>query len=183
MPLPKGELLDGSAATCALCGRRNTVRLFPAALAPRAAAANAETALDGEGACFDHPAKRAVAACQQCGRFVCQLCSVEFGGAVWCPSCVAASSGKARPANSDTSRTLYDTWALATPFALLMIWPLTILSTPAVVALTIMKWKQPISLVRRFRWRFGAGLAVALVEGALWAWLIWYSVAKARRGA
>jgi hypothetical protein len=183
MPLPKWELLNGDTAACPSCGRTNTVRLFPAALAAGAAAANAETALDGEGACFDHPAKRAVAACQQCGRFVCQLCAVEFAGAVWCPSCVAASSGKARRANSDTSRTLWDTCALATPFALLIIWPLTILSAPAVVALAIMKWKQPISLVRRSRWRFAAGLAVALVQGGLWALLIWYMVAKSRRGA
>jgi hypothetical protein len=182
MPLPKWELLNGDTATCPSCGRSNTVRLFPAAL-ERAAAAHAETAVDGEGACFDHPAKRAVAACQQCGRFVCQLCAVEFGGGVWCPSCVAASSGKAKPANSDTSRMLYDTWALATPLALLVIWPLTVLSAPAVVALAIMKWKRPISLVRRSRWRFGAGLALALAQGGAWCWLIWYLVAKARSGA
>jgi len=182
MPLPKWEFLNGDAATCRFCGRRNTVRLFPAALA-QTAAAHAETALDGEGACFDHPGKRAVAACRQCGRFVCQLCAVEFAGAVWCPSCVASSSGKARPANSDTFRTLYDTWALATPFALLMFWPATILSAPAVAALAIMKWKQPLSLVRRSRWRFVAGLAVALMQGGLWLWLIWYTVAKARSKA
>jgi hypothetical protein len=77
---------------------------------------------------------------------------------------------------------LYDTWALFIPFALLVIWPLTILSAPAVVALAIMKWKQPISLVRRNRWRFGVGLAVALVEGGLWILGIWYLVAQARRG-
>ena len=125
MPLPKWELPTGDAANCPSCGSRNTVRLFPAALA-QTQASRAETALEGEGACFDHPAKRAVAACQQCGRFVCQLCAVQFGSGVWCPSCVAASSGKARQANSDTSRTLYDTWALATPFALLLVWPLTV---------------------------------------------------------
>jgi hypothetical protein len=182
MPLPKWELLSGNAAHCPTCGSRNTVRLYPAALA-QGAAAHAETALAGEAACFDHPGKRAVSACQQCGRFLCQLCAVEFGNGVWCPSCVAASSGKARSANSDTSRMLYDTWALTIPFALLVIWPLTLLSAPAVVALAIMKWKQPISLVRRNHWRFVVGLAVALVEGGLWLWGIWYLVAKARARA
>jgi len=181
MPLPKWELRNGEAANCTSCGSRNTVRLFPAALA-EATAARGETALAGDAACFDHPGKRAVSACQQCGRFVCQLCAVEFGSGVWCPSCVAASSGKARSVNSGTSRMLYDTWALFIPFALLVIWPLTILSAPAVVALAIMKWKQPISLVRRNRWRFGVGLAVALLEGGLWIWGIWYLVAAARMG-
>ncbi len=182
MPLPKWELANGDAADCPSCGSRNIVRLFPAALA-NAAAARAEFALDGEAACFDHPGKRAISACQQCGRFVCQLCAVEFGAGVWCPSCVANSSGNARQANTDASRILYDTWALTIPFALLLIWPLTLLSAPAVIALAIMKWKQPLSLVRRSRWRFVAGLAAGVGEGALWVWFILYWVARARHGA
>ena len=182
MPLPKWELRNGDAADCTSCGSHNTVRLFQAALT-LGAAALAETALDGEAACFDHPGKRAVSACLQCGRFVCQLCAVEFGEGVWCPSCVAGSRGKAKPAKSETSRTLWDTWAISIPFALLIVWPLTVLSLPAVAALAIMKWKQPISLVRRWRWRFGVGLATALAQAGLWLWLIWYFVVKAGRGA
>jgi hypothetical protein len=108
---------------------------------------------------------------------------VEFGAAVWCPSCVADSSGKARRGDTDISRILYDTWALAIPFALLLIWPLTLLSAPAVTALAVMKWKQPLSLVRRNRWRFVAGLVAGIGEGALWVWFISYLLAKARHGA
>ena len=182
MPLPKRELLNGDSAACTSCGSRNTVRLFPAALA-QSAAARPEAAQEGEAACFEHPGKRAVASCEQCGRFVCQLCSVEFGDGVWCPSCVANSSGKAKRANSDTARMLYDTWALVIPFALLVIWPLTILSAPAVAALAITKWREPISLVRRNRWRFALGLAVAVAQGGAWVWFIWYTMAKVRAGA
>ena len=182
MPLPKWELLNSDSANCPSCGSRNAVRLFPAALA-QSAAARPEAAQEGEAVCFDHPGKRAVASCQQCGRFVCQLCSIEFGDGVWCPSCVANSSGKAGKAHSETSRMLYDTWALAIPFVLLVIWPLTLLSAPAVVALAVMKWRQPISLVRRNRWRFVAGLLVAVAQGGAWVWFIWYTVAKVRAGA
>lgn len=182
MPLPKWELLNGESATCTFCSSRNSVRLFPAALATEPAV-RPETATEGEAVCFDHPGKRAVASCGQCGRFVCQLCAVEFGDGVWCPSCVANASGKASQARADTSRTLYDTWALAIPFALLVIWPLTVLSAPAVVALAMMKWKQPISLVRRSRWRFVLGLLVAITQAGGWVWFIWYTVAKARAGA
>jgi B-box zinc finger len=182
MPLPKRELLNGDSATCTSCGSRNTVRLFPAALA-QSAAARPEAAQEGEAACFEHPGKRAVASCEQCGRFVCQLCSIEFGDGVWCPLCVANSSGKAKRANSDTARMLYDTWALVIPLALLVIWPLTILSAPAVVALAITKWRKPISLVRRNRWRFVLGLAVAVAQGGAWVLFIWYTMAKVRAGA
>lgn len=182
MPLPKWELANGDSANCTSCSSRNTVRLYPAALA-QSAASHAESALDGEAACFDHPGKRAVSACHRCGRFVCQLCAVQFGAEVLCPSCVAASAGQVRAATADTGRMLYDTWALAIPFALLVIWPLTILSAPAVVALAIMKWKSPISLVRRNRWRFAVGLSIAMLQGVAWLWGIVYFLAKVRAGS
>src|ERR1700678_4500907 len=107
MPLPRWGLDTSAETSCPSCGSDNMVRAFPAMFAERAAV-SPETALMGEAACFDHPGKRAVAACQQCGRFVCQLCSVEMGNAVYCPSCVAAGAGQARTANADAPRTLYD---------------------------------------------------------------------------
>jgi DNA-directed RNA polymerase subunit RPC12/RpoP len=182
MPLLKWELLRGNDADCPSCGAHNQVRLFPAAVA-RAAAPQAETALEGEAACFDHPAKRAVAVCQHCGRFVCQLCAIVIGDGVSCPSCVVKPQAKKRQANSGNSVMLYDTWTLTLPFALLVFWPLTVLSAPAALALTVMKWKQPLSLVRRNRWRFVVGLGLSLAQGGLWIWFFFYLVAKIRAGA
>src|SRR5687767_1613655 len=108
MPLPKWELANAAVATCTQCGSENQVRVFPAILQTTAVASRAETALEGEAACFDHPFKRALAACRQCGRFVCGICAVEFAGETWCPSCVATGAGKAREAKLQPSRTLYD---------------------------------------------------------------------------
>lgn len=181
MPLLKWDLLRGDTAACPSCGSQNQVRLFPAALA-EAATPRAEAALDGEAACFDHPGKRAAAVCERCGRFVCQLCAIEIGAGVSCPSCLVNPREKIRQPDGDHARTLYDTWALAIPFVLLILWPLTALSAPAVTALAIVKWKQPISLVRRNRWRFVAGLAAALAQGGAWIWFGWYWIAKARAG-
>jgi hypothetical protein len=182
MPLPKWDLLRGDGPDCPACHSQNRVRLFPAALAQSATPSAAE-ALDGEAACFDHPGKRATAVCERCGRFVCQLCAVEMGAGVSCPSCVANPQDRVRQPDGDRARTLYDTWALTIPLGLMILWPLTVLSAPTVVALAFMKWKQPISLVRRNRWRFVAGLAVALTQGGLWIALTWYFVAKTRAGA
>ena len=181
MPLPKWELAAGGQAVCTLCGSANTVRVFPATFTQERGPTLPEGAAEGEAACFDHPAKKAVAACQQCGRFVCQLCSVEYGDGTWCPSCVAAGAGRAQSANTETSRTLYDSMALTLPLASLILWPLTIVAAPAALALTAMKWSQPLSLVRRFRWRFVAGGMVALVEAGLWAWGIVYLIAHGGR--
>lgn len=172
MPLPRWGLDTGAEATCLSCGAENTVRAFPAMFMQRAAVAP-EAALTGEAACFDHPGKRAVAACQQCGRFVCQLCSVEMGGVVYCPSCVAAGAGQARAANADAPRTLYDSIALTLPLAaLIVMWPLTIAAAPAALVLSIAKWKQPLSLVRASRWRFVAAIVISLAELLGWIGLV-----------
>src|ERR687886_1007892 len=89
MPLPEWELATGAPVRCPDCGVSHEVRLFPAALF-RATADTPESAEEGEATCFDHPSSKAVAACAQCGRFVCQLCAVEIKGSTYCPSCVAA---------------------------------------------------------------------------------------------
>ncbi|HTS29396.1 MAG TPA: B-box zinc finger protein [Bryobacteraceae bacterium] len=175
MPLPKWELAAGEAAVCTVCGSSNVVRVFPAALA-FVHTLPAEAALEGEAACFDHPARRAVSACHQCGRYVCPLCSVDFAGLTWCPSCVAAGAGRAKSANPDSSRTLYDSTALILPLASLILYPFTVIAAPASLVLTIMKWRQPLSLVRRSRWRFVAAVLVSLGEIAGWTLLIAYFV-------
>jgi len=177
MPLPKWELATSEAVLCASCGSSNTVRVFPAVLAPAGGPAKPEAASEGEAACFDHPNKRAVAACRHCGRFVCRLCAVEFGAEIWCPSCVAAGSGPAA-ANPETSRILYDSVALLAPFAALIVWPLTAIAAPGTVVFALARWSRPLSLVRRSRWRFLAAILVALAECAAWIWGIAYFAAR-----
>jgi len=181
-PLPKWELASGDSAICTNCGSQNTVRVFPALLAAENAA-RPEAAEEGEAACFDHPGKRAVASCQQCGRFVCQLCAIQFGEETWCPGCVAAGSGQAKAAKTDTSRTLYDSMALTLPLASLVFWPMTVLTGPASVVLAVMKWRQPLSLVRRSRWRFVGAILIGLAELGAWIWGILYFVARGKMGA
>ncbi len=182
-PLPKWELAAGDAAICTSCGSSNQVRVFPALLSQSHVPVRTEAALDGEAACYDHPSKRAVAACHQCGRFVCQLCSVESGNEVWCPSCVAAGAGKARSANLDASRTLYDSTALILPLLSLLLYPFTLIAAPASLVLSVMKWSRPLSLVRRNRWRFVAAVLISLTEICLWTVGIVYLISGRFRGS
>jgi hypothetical protein len=180
-PLPKWELAAGGAAVCYSCGSENQVAAYPALFARNAPAA-AETAAEGESACFDHPGKRAVAACNQCGRFVCQLCAVEMGGGILCPSCVAAGAGAAKLAVASPSRTLFDSIALTLPLASLLLWPLTLFAGPASVVLGLVKWRQPLSPVRRNRWRFVLGILTGLAETVGWCWLILYLFVSLKNG-
>jgi hypothetical protein len=181
LPLPEWELSTNEVAVCTACGSPNQAHVFPAALV-LPPPVQTEVALEGEAACFDHPAKRAVSACQQCGRYVCQLCAVDFGQGTWCPSCVAAGAGVARAARLDASRTLFDSIAFITPLISLLAWPFTIVTGPGAVALAIFKWKEPLSLVRRSRWRFLAAILIGLAETGAWIWGIAYLVARVRPG-
>ncbi len=178
MPLPKWELSRSNEATCTNCGSENEVRVFPAILQRGAGPSRAETAAEGEAACFDHPHKRAVADCKQCGRFVCGICAVEFAGSVWCPSCIAAGAGQARAARLDPTRPLYDSNVLTLPLASLLVWPVSFATAPAALVLGIMKWKSPLSLVRRSRWRIVVGMSIATFEIAAWVAGILYLVSR-----
>jgi hypothetical protein len=156
---------------CYVCGAQNRIRVFPALLrtSPQS---SAETASEGEAACFDHPSRRAAGVCAQCGRYVCTVCLVEFGAETLCPSCVAAGSGRARAANLETSRKLWDSTALW--LAVLPMWlgPLTLVTAPAALFLSVFRWKAPLSLVRHSRWRFVAAIMISLLLIAAWASLV-----------
>lgn len=182
MPLPGWELAAGDRSGCTSCGASNQVHLFPAAsraLPP----VQSEAALDGEATCFDHAGKRAVASCRHCGRFVCALCSVEFGEVVWCPSCVAGRAGNAHSANLETSRVLYDSIAALIPWLSLILWPVTVITGPGTVVFSLLKWNRPLSLVRRSRWRFLVAILGGLAETALWVLAIGYLILRPRPGS
>ena len=182
MALPGWELATSDSAACTSCGSRNTVRVFPAMFRDAAAPVRPEGALDGEAVCFDHASKRAVAACHQCGRFVCQLCAVEFADQVWCPSCLASGSGRARVANPE-SRVLYDSITMLVPIVtLLVFWPITTLTAPGTLVFGAAKWRKPLSIVRRNRWRFVVGILLGLAETVGWLWFLLYSVTRWRSG-
>jgi hypothetical protein len=165
--LPKWELAAGDRAVCTTCFAPNTVRVFPA-LFVRRAAVEAAAAFEGEAACFDHPAKKAVASCHQCGRFVCQLCAIEFAGSVRCPSCAASGPVAQRTEPNVTSLTMWDSIALTLPLASLIFYPLNIFAAPSALTLAVWKWRRPISLVRRNRWRFVLAIVIAIAELIGW---------------
>ena len=155
---------DPVSATCPACLADLTVEVFPA-LFRAAAVVEAGTPAEGEASCYEHASKRAVALCSQCGRFLCGLCEVEIGGSVWCPECLGTGGSRPKLAALETSRTLYDSVALA-----LAVWPLfifvyaTIFTAPAALYVAVRYWNAPSSLVPRNKWRQIAAILIALAE-------------------
>jgi hypothetical protein len=153
--------------------------LFPAAFAPDRAA-RPLTAAEGDARCYDHPANQAVSHCEECGRFVCQLCAVDFRGGTWCPPCLAAGRSSQQSTALEPSRTLYDSIALMTALLPMILWPFTLVTAPAAMFLAVRYWRKPTGLLRRSKWRMVVAFLVGLAQVVGWVWLFTYILSQPR---
>ncbi len=179
-PVPAASLEPADFAPCPVCGAENLYRVFPAQFRVTEAGPGASAA-EGEASCFDHPSKRAVAACSQCGRFLCALCSTDFRGELWCPSCLEAGLLKKKVVDLEGSRILFDSIALmAATLPMMLVWT-SVLGAPASLFVTIRYWKRPLGLVRKRRWRFILAAVIALAQLAFWVWMIGFFLFSHKR--
>jgi hypothetical protein len=176
IPIPAGDL-NREHAFCAACRAPLSALVFPAFISkPQTPTSGTPVLEAGESSCFYHPLKRAVAPCDQCGRFLCGLCQVEFLGQNWCPRCIQASSQKGQLAHLDSSRSLYDNMALMLAIVpALLIWP-TIITAPVTLYLVIRYWRAPSSILPRTKIRFYIAALLAIIQIAAWIWLALYLI-------
>ena len=131
--------------SCPWCLGAIQVAVFPAMFKPVSATRPAEVILEaGISSCFYHDQKKAVVACEVCGRFLCALCDVEFNEQHLCPNCLQSS------------------------LLPLLIWPLTLLTAPGALACAIYSFFRPSSLVPRNRLRAYLAIVLSLAQIAGW---------------
>jgi hypothetical protein len=143
------------------------------ALQARPVVSLATASLDGESTCFFHAQNRADAACAGCGRYLCSVCRVDFGGRTLCPACLA-NRGERR-AIPENSRVLYDRMALVVACvpAVFIFWMFSLLTAPTALILCFYGWRKPGSILprwRRTRFIVAGTLASAQVVG----WLVFF---------
>jgi len=159
---------DADSGTCRRCAVDFEFRSFPALTASRARVAAQAAVIAEESVCYFHAENRAEAICEDCGRLLCPVCAIDFGGKTRCPACVAAAK-KAESAAVVKDRVLYDSLALGIALLPLLIWPFTLVTAPIAVGMAIYGWKKPTSLVRRSpHLRLILALVFALLEIAAW---------------
>ncbi len=166
-------------AFCAACRSPHSAYVFPALFSKTDQAAGAAAMVaEGEASCYYHPRKRAVVPCDQCGRFLCSLCQVEFLGQNWCPGCIEAHQQKGQLSNLDASRPLYDNMALVLAvLPAFLIWP-TIITAPMSLYVSARYWRKPSSLLPRTKIRFYLAVLVAVLQIAAWVFLAAYLIVK-----
>jgi hypothetical protein len=153
---------------CARCGSKLRVDVFPADFVGFAVATPERIVADGDAGCFNHPGKRAVLPCDDCGRFLCALCDVEFGGRHVCPTCLEGQKRKGQLAALETERTLYDRIALSLAVYPLLLFYLTVITAPIAIFVSIRYWKAPGSLVSQTKTRFVVALVFAFAQLGGW---------------
>jgi hypothetical protein len=168
-------------AFCPACRAPLSALVFPAFVSEPSHPSSGDALLEsGEASCFYHPQKRAVAPCDQCGRFLCALCRVEFMGQNWCPGCVEIRRQKGKLSDLDASRPLYDNMALAVAtLPAFLIWP-TVFCAPIALYLTARYWRAPSSILPRTKIRFVFAAVVATLQIAAWIWLVLFLIYRRR---
>ena len=138
-------------------------------------------AAEGESVCYFHSSKRAEVPCDQCGRFLCGLCDIEFRAEHWCAACLREGVGKQSRPFFVKRRTHYDSMALllATIPFLFFIWP-SIIGGPAALYSAIKYWNQPAGIMPRTRARLYIAVAFATLQIVGWLWLAIYTVMRLR---
>ncbi|PTX97280.1 hypothetical protein DB346_19940 [Verrucomicrobia bacterium LW23] len=92
--LPREALNTAEPVPCSHCTQPLQSYIFPAQFRVDSVTAS-EAAVADDSTCFYHPDKRAAVCCDQCGRFICSLCDLEFEGRHVCPACMNNATEKA----------------------------------------------------------------------------------------
>jgi hypothetical protein len=155
---------------CPACESEFEQIRFPVLGTPRKISQAVEIA-SGEANCFFHAQNRAEVACEGCGRYVCSVCRVNFGGHDYCPTCLEARDDRRKL--PDNRRVLYENIALLLALLPVIVWPFTIITAPAAIFMVVKAWKQPGSIVPRWR-KVPLIIAAtfAVIELAGWVYVI-----------
>ena len=155
------------------CGARLIVTVFPAFSRRPSTAAPADVVLeDSESSCFYHARKRATTVCSACGRFLCALCDIYLNGRHICPKCLGAASKKGQLAELEKERVLYDNIVLGLAIAPILMFPVTILTAPAAVVMSLIWWKKPASIMPRTRVRYVLAMIIGSLQIIGWCALL-----------
>jgi prepilin signal peptidase PulO-like enzyme (type II secretory pathway) len=150
------------------------VTAFPAITTPSGSNSIVPCA-SGESSCFFHSDNRAETICDECGRFLCGLCSISFGRRKFCPDCIYRKRRqKGDPLLIDQA-ILFDN--IAATILVLSILTLSYLLLGLVVSLlavclVFIGWKYQRTLVQRSRFRFGIALILGLIGAVGWILLL-----------
>jgi uncharacterized RDD family membrane protein YckC len=173
-PLPPAAVNAPDPVPCPSCGADVAVAVFPALFRTEEPGQTGATLVEDDvSSCFHHPGRKAAAACDRCGRFLCSLCDIGMGAHHTCAECLTAARVDGTAEHLETTRTLYDNVALAlATLPMLGCWPVTLATAPTTLGICVRYWRGPGSLLPRVRWRMVIAGLIAACQVLGWALLL-----------
>ena len=155
---------------CGHCQTTAMVEVFPALVRGRQPVRLGVATGGDEAACFFHAEKRAEAACDQCGRYVCALCDVEVGDRHFCPYCFGGDGrGPAHSGLTERQRALPGRSAFWTAALGWVLGPLALITGPIAIYLAVRGLRAP----RTVTGGRATGLAIAALILGFAETIIW----------
>ncbi len=163
---------------CPVCNTRARCFVFPASARIRSAQHD-HPVLSAEASCFFHDDRVAAFTCSHCGRFLCNLCRIEWGGRDLCSSCVQDQSTTTEN-NMVSSLFQYDSLALALSVFGGLTVVFTTLTAPISLGLALFTIGKRSSITPRSKWRSVVAILLSLAQIGGWIALFIYGARQAR---
>ncbi len=181
-PIPVVASGNGETVRCPTCSANVDAVIFPAFFREEPAQTKFQLAEGSDARCFFHSRYRALIPCSECGRFLCEFCSINVGARILCAECVSNLRKQRSESGLVHHAALFDNTALFLvigPTVSLFFSLFTLLSAPAALFLSFYYWSKQWTLLGRSRARFVIAILFSLLLLGGWAVAI-YTIATSR---
>jgi hypothetical protein len=174
------EVIQPGGAACYNCEGRAEATVFAAAFVEHSTPEDRQLE-SGDAGCFFHPDRVAVSPCSHCGRFLCNLCRIDWSGSSLCISCIETFRKAPKSSFLSASRFHYDSLALTLATVPSLLVSPSIVTAPLALGMVLLTYRRQTSITPRSKWRFIVAGALAFLQIIGWIWLIAYSISQAAR--
>lgn len=172
LALPEGT--GASVVNCAHCEQSTWIWLFPA-LYRANDRANAQSIVDeGHSSCMNHPNKKATAVCDGCGKYLCGLCNINWGGEHLCSACIEHRKQDGQDGTLKSEYIHYDRLVSTMAVLSLVFFYLGIVLAPIALYIAWRYWKETWRPVPYRKW--GMIVAVTLLFLILAGWVAFFAM-------
>ena len=175
--LPVNLFVAGQPGQCPACRSQVEAYVFPEFHKDPASRPAIRLAESGQAVCYFHSRYRAMDPCDNCGRFLCEICAISIGSRQLCAECLSKMRKQRDEAGLVQYAALFDNVALflvTAPIIIFFFCFLTIFSAPVSLFLSFYYWSRQWNLLPRSRLRYGLAILLALLLIGLWAFVLYY---------
>ncbi len=181
--LPVSLFIPGQRGQCPACRSQVEAYIFPAFHRNPLSQPGIHLAQEREAACYFHPRYRAMSPCDNCGRFLCEICVISVGSRQLCAECLSQLRKQRTETGLVHHAVLFDNVALflvTAPAVTVVFSFFTIFSAPVSLFLSFYYWSRQWNLLHRSRLRFGIAILLSVLLIAFWG-VLSYQIATTRK--